>query len=122
MTESGVPQAVADELDLTFTPLHKRCLGVAVGIVVGFVLFVATLMHIQRSPGEPFPLVLLGSYFPGYRVTYMGSLIGMAWGFWVGFVVGWFFAFARNLGMAITAFWFRARAEMQQGVSFFDHL
>ena len=52
----------------------------------------------------------------------VGALIGMAWGFWVGFVVVWFFAFARNLGMAITACRSRARAEMQQGLSFFDHL
>ena len=122
MSESGVPEAVSEELDLTFTPLHKRCLGIAVGIVFGAVLFAVTLLHIQRSPGEPYPLRLLGEYFPGYRVTYLGAFIGAAYGAWVGFVVGWFFAFARNLCMALTAFWFRARAELQQGTSFFDHL
>ena len=122
MPEPGVPQNVSDELHLTFTPLHKRCLGVAVGVVFGAIVFVATLVHIQRSPGEPYPLILLQNYFLEYSVTYMGALIGLAWGYWVGFVVGWFFAFARNLSMAVIAFWFRARAEMQQGVSFLDHL
>jgi len=122
MSESGVPQAVSEELDLTFTPLHKRCLGVAVGVVFGVALFAVTLLHLRRSPGEPYPLVLLGHYFLGYRVTYLGAFIGLAWGFWVGFVVGWFFAFARNLCMALTAFWFRARAEIQQGGSFLDQL
>lgn len=123
MSESGVPQAVSEELDLTFTPLHKRCLGIAVGVVFGVAMCALTLIHLARSPGEPYPLNLLGrSFFPGYRVTYAGAFIGMAWGFWVGFVMGWFFAFARNLCMALTAFWFRARAELQQGTSFFDHL
>ena len=50
------------------------------------------------------------------------AFIGLAWGFWVGFVIGWFFAFARNLVMALTAFLFRARAEMEQSGSFLDHL
>ena len=37
-------------------------------------------------------------------------------------IIGWFFAFARNLMLSLTAFYFRARAEMQQGESFLDHL
>jgi hypothetical protein len=122
MTESGVPRAVSEELDLTFTPLHKRCLGVAVGIVVGFAVCLATLIHLARAPGQPYPLILLSQYLPGYRVTYAGALIGLAWGFWVGFVIGWCFAFARNLVLSLTAFWFRARAEVQQGGSFLDQL
>ena len=65
---------------------------------------------------------LLSQYLPGYRVTFAGALIGMAWGFWVGFVIGWCFALARNLVLSATAFWFRARAEVQQGESFLDHL
>ena len=122
MPEQGVSQAISDELDLTFTPLHKRCLGVAVGVVLGVLLCAATLIHLQRSPGEPYPLILLRQYIPLYHVTYAGAFIGLAWGFWVGFVIGWTFAFVRNLCLAVTAFWFRARAEISQGVSFFDHL
>jgi hypothetical protein len=117
-----VPPAVSEELDLAFTPIHKRCLGVAVGIVLGVALCLATWVHLLRSPGQPYPLILLAQYFPGYRVTYLGAFIGLAWGFWVGFVIGWFFAFARNLMLSLTAFYFRARAEMQQGESFLDHL
>ena len=113
-------EAVTRELDLTFTPLHKRCLGVAVGVVFGVLLCSATLMHLSRNgTGDPYPLILLRQYIPGYHVTYAGAFIGLAWGFWVGFVIGWFFAFARNLFLA---FWFRARAEMQQDVSFLEHL
>ena len=121
-SEQEVTREVSQELDLTFTPLHKRCLGIAVGIVVGLLVFGVTLVHMLRAPGEPYPLVLLQQYFIGYQVSFTGALIGLAWGFWVGFVIGWFFAFARNLVMAVTAFWFRAKAEVQQGVSFLDHL
>jgi hypothetical protein len=120
--EQDVPREIRDELDLTFTPIHKRCLGIAVGIVVGVLACSATLLHMLRSPGEPYPLILLQQYFVGYEVSFSGALIGLAWGFWVGFVVGWFFAFARNLALAVTAFAFRARAEVEQGVSFLDHL
>jgi len=118
-----IADAVTEELDLTFTPLHKRCLGVAVGTVLGVLLFAATLVHlVRRGPDDPYPIVLLSQYLPGYRVSLGGAFIGLGWGFWVGFVVGWFFAFARNLVMAATAFWFRARAEMQQGGSFLDNV
>ncbi len=121
--EEGVSRSVSEELDLTFTPLHKRCLGVAVGIALGALLFTATLVHlVRRGADDPYPLVLLQQYFPGYQVSPMGAFVGLVWGAWVGFVAGWFFAFTRNLVMATTAFVFRARAEMRQSGSFLDHL
>jgi hypothetical protein len=123
VSEEGVPRAISEELDLTFTPLHKRCLGVAVGVVLGTLVFALTLVHLARvGAGEPYPLILLQQYFPGYQVSFAGAFVGLVWGAWVGFVVGWFFAFARNLVMATTAFLFRARAEMEQSGSFLDHL
>jgi hypothetical protein len=95
----------------------------AVGTVLGVLLLAATLIHLVRlGPDEPYPLVLLGQYLPGYRVSLGGAFIGLGWGFWIGFVLGWFFAFARNLVMAVTAFWFRARAELQQSGSFLDQI
>ena len=93
-----------DELDLAFTPLHKRCLGVAVGAVLGTLIFVVTLLHMARSPEEVYPLVLLQQFFIGYSVSFTGALIGLVWGLWVGFVLGWGFAFLRNLTLTITAF------------------
>jgi hypothetical protein len=121
--EEGLSRALSDELDLTFTPLHKRCLGVAVGIVTGALLFGVTIVHLLRAgAGEPYPLILLQQYFPGYRVSLGGAFIGLVWGAWVGFVIGWFFAFTRNLVMTTTAFVFRARAEIAQSGRFLDHL
>lgn len=113
---------LTDELDLTFTPIHKRCLGIAVGAVLGTSIFAITLLHIVRSPDEVYPLVLLQQFFIGYSVSFSGALIGLVWGLWVGFVLGWCFAFLRNLTLSVTAIIFRAKAELAQSRSFLDQL
>jgi hypothetical protein len=120
--ESTAEREVAGELLLAFAPLHKRCLGVAVGTACALVVALATALHILRSPGEPYPLVLLEQYFLGYEVTWLGAAIGAFWAFFLGFVIGWIFAFLRNLALAITAFGFRARAEYEEGREFLDHI
>ena len=113
---------LTDELDLAFTPIHKRCLGIAVGVVLGTFVFAVTLLHMQRSPDEVYPLVLLQQFFIGYSVSFTGALIGLVWGLWVGFVLGWCFAFLRNLTLSVTAFVFHAKAELAQGRSFLDQI
>jgi len=113
---------LTDELDLAFTPIHKRCLGIAVGVVLGAFVFAITLLHMQRSPDEVYPLVLLQQFFIGYSVSFTGALIGLVWGLWVGFVLGWCFAFLRNLTLSLTAIVFRAKAELAQSRSFLDQL
>ena len=110
------------ELDLVFTPLHKRCLGVAIGLVAAVLVLAATVVHVVRSPGNPYPLVLLSEYFPGYSVSWLGALVGAAWAFWAGFVAGWALAFVRNFVLASTAFFFRARAELAENRGFLDHI
>ena len=127
MIETPVEEQVAEreiepELDVAFAPLHKRCLGVAVGVALGLLVFAATVVHMLRSPDEPYPLVLLQQYFLGYSVSFAGALIGLAWGAWIGFVIGWSFAFVRNAVLAATAICFRARAELSQDKGFLDHI
>lgn len=113
---------LTDELDLAFTPIHKRCLGIAVGVVLGASVFTITLLHMLRSPDEVYPLVLLQQFFIGYTVSFTGALIGLVWGLWVGFVLGWCFAFLRNLTLSITAVVFRAKAELAESRGFLDQL
>ena len=48
--------------------------------------------------------------------------MGAAWGFLVGFVVGWFTAFVRNLVLAVSIFAARTRAEMTATRDFLDHI
>lgn len=120
--ENLAEREIEPELDVAFAPLHKRCLGVAVGAVLGLLVFAVTIVHMVRSPSEPYPLVLLRQYFAGYSVTFAGALIGLAWGFWIGFVIGWVFAFVRNAVLAATAVFFRARAEMRENKGFLDQI
>lgn len=115
-------QALEEELELAFTPLHKLCLGLAVGIATALLVAAVTVLHLVRSPNEPYPLVLLAQYMPGYSVSWAGVLVGAAWGFFSGFVVGWFFAFARNVVMAIAKVVLRAKAELAENRGFLDHI
>jgi hypothetical protein len=41
-------------------------------------------------------LQLLNQFFPGYRVTFGGSFLGLMYGFAVGYVSGWIIATVYN--------------------------
>jgi hypothetical protein len=83
---------------LAFARLDGTALGVAVGTLGAFVLFTATIILVVKGGPTVGPtLALLGQYFPGYSVTWGGSLLGLAYGFVFGFVVGWLLASLRNL-------------------------
>lgn len=110
------------ELQPAFRPLHKRALGMALGLTVGGLVFLATAIHVLRHPEPEFPLYLLGEYFYGYTVTWEGAFLGLAWGFVAGFVAGWFLAFARNVGLAVFIFVTRTRAELAATRDFLDHI
>ncbi|MGH7505491.1 MAG: hypothetical protein ACRELX_07555 [Longimicrobiales bacterium] len=108
-------------LQLAFAPLHKRAFGMAVGAACALVVAALTLFHLVLDPGSP-NLGLLSQYFYGYTVTRTGLLVGAGWGFVVGFVGGWFFAFCRNLALATSMFISRTRAELAQTRDFLDHI
>jgi len=110
------------EIELAFAPLHKLCLGLATGTATGVLVALLTVVHLLRSPGEDHPLVLLAQYFPGYEVSPVGALLGLAWGFAAGFAAGWFFAFCRNVVVGLAVVVFRARAEMVENAGFLDHI
>lgn len=115
---SRVPQ----ELLLAFAPLHRAALGVAVGVVCGGGLFLLTVLEVVRG-GYPQPnLMLFRQFFIGYDVTYQGALIGLSWGFGIGFALGWVFALLRNFSIWIWLTIIRSRAEMEQYGDFLDHL
>jgi hypothetical protein len=108
---------------LAFAPLHKRAFGTAVGVALALVMGGLTTFHLllDATPGQP-NLWLQSHYFYGYSVSWTGLFVGMGWGFVVGFVGGWFFAFCRNLALAISIFITRTRAELAQTRDFLDHI
>ena len=69
--------------------LNSVTTGIAAGILAGLLIFVATLWLVIKGGPEVGPhLMLLSNYFPGYRVTLVGSFIGLIYGFITGFVAG----------------------------------
>lgn len=115
--EKSLPPAAT----LLFAPVDKRAFGVAIGTVSGIGIFAVTAIDLAR--GLPWHgLRLIGEYFVGYQLTWKGALIGLLWGFAVGFCGGWFVAFARNLALAISLFIIRTRAELDTTRDFLDHI
>lgn len=62
--------------------------GLAGGLLGGSILCAATLWLLIKG-GDPIGphLALLGQFFIGYRVSWLGSLMGFGYGFAVGFAV-----------------------------------
>jgi hypothetical protein len=78
--------------------LRKRALGLSFGVVWGLAVFVVTLLATMRGRGQT--LSVLGGYYLGFTVSYLGALFGLVWGFITGFIGGvliaWFYDFFCN--------------------------
>lgn len=110
------------DVALAFAPLHKKAFGIAVGVAGALLMFLLTAVYLLREPPRPIGIALLSQFFAGYSVTWTGAVVGTLWGFAVGFVIGWFVAFCRNLALAISIFAIRTRAQLQATRDFLDHI
>lgn len=82
--------------------LNATVSGIVVGLVAGIGLFIATNWLVIKGGAVVGPhLTLLGQYFIGYRVSFVGSLIGFGYAFVVGFILGYFVARVYNLVLDI---------------------
>ena len=113
---------MVDDLTYAFAPIHKRALGVAVGLVCGALFFAITAFHVIVHPSNAPPIELLVQYFYGYTVTWPGAVVGLCWGGITGFVLGWFLALVRNLAVSISVFVLKTRANLKQTADFLDHI
>jgi ABC-type dipeptide/oligopeptide/nickel transport system permease subunit len=69
--------------------LNAKVVGLALGLIFGLGIFVATNWLVIKGGDRVGPhLILLSQYFIGYRVTFLGSLIGAAYGFTLGTICG----------------------------------
>ena len=77
-----------DELN-TLLRLNARAWGIAVGLLLGLGLFLATVLLILKGGETVGPhLSLIGSYLPGYSVTWGGAFIGFIYLFVIGYAIG----------------------------------
>lgn len=82
--------------------INGRAWGIATGLLVALSLFIATnVLVLKGGPNVGEHLGLLGIFFPGYRVTFAGSLIGFVYGFVVGYGLGRVIGTIYNLSAGI---------------------
>ena len=73
----------------TLARLNARAWGIAIGLLLGGGLFLATIFLVGRGgPNVGQHLGVLRAYFPGYSVTIAGSFIGFVYGFVLGYAIG----------------------------------
>lgn len=77
--------------------VSRNVLGLTLGMLFGFGLFLATnILVIKGGPHVGANLQLLNQFFPGYRVTFAGSFLGLIYGFLTGYISGFFIAAVYN--------------------------
>lgn len=75
------------------------CLGFALGITWALGVFLVGALALLWNIGTPF-VDLFASLYYGYAATWMGSVIGAAWGFVDAFIFGIIFAWLYNFFMS----------------------
>src|SRR5712691_7503731 len=77
--------------------VNRNVLGLILGILSSFGLFFATnILVLKGGPHVGANLQLLNQFFPGYRVTFAGSFLGLIYGFLTGYISGFFIAAVYN--------------------------
>lgn len=70
--------------------MNAMAMGVVLGVLAGTGLFLATNYLVLKGGDVVGPhLALLGQIFVGYEVTFVGSLVGFAWAFFVFWAAGY---------------------------------
>lgn len=74
--------AVAEAMRVRVMRLDAIALALGAGVIAALGVFVATNWLVLKGGPVVGPnLALLGQFFPGYRVTFAGSVIGAVWAF-----------------------------------------
>ncbi len=97
----SVGEAIEETEDIViesaFAKIDPLALGVAVGVVSGLGIFMASAILLLRGgPALGPTLSLLGNYLFGFEVTWGGAVIGLLEGGLLGFAVGALAAGLRN--------------------------
>lgn len=77
------------ELENALLRLNARAWGIATGLLLGGGLFLATnILVVRGGPNTGQHLALIRVFFPGYSVSFVGSIIGFVYAFVVGYALG----------------------------------
>lgn len=82
-------KAEEEQIEHAVILLNAKLLGIVLGFLSGVGLFLVTnFLVLKGGPHVGAHLFLLSNFFPGYRVSFLGSIIGFGYAAVVGFVVG----------------------------------
>lgn len=85
------------EIRHTVARIQAGVMAFVMAVICGLSIFLATVwLLIKGGPNVGGHLQLLGQYFPGYKVTWIGSFVGMFYGLIVGGMAGWLIGFIYN--------------------------
>ncbi|MCM3874561.1 MAG: FAD-dependent oxidoreductase [Pyrinomonadaceae bacterium] len=118
-----VPRLLTPEelIEAAFAKLDPVAMGAAVGIVAGVGLFIATIaLLLKGGPVVGPTLSLLNNVLLGFSVTLPGALIGLVEACIGGFMLGYLFAWLRNLGIDGYAWLLQRRAMTESQRSLLD--
>ncbi|MEP6957804.1 MAG: hypothetical protein ABI980_03670, partial [Nitrospirota bacterium] len=99
-------------IEVAFAKIDPLAFGIAVGVVSGIVIFMASAILLLRGGPVVGPtLSLLGNYLFGFEVTWVGAVMGLLEGGVLGFAVGALAAGLRNWALKAYAKVVRWREE-----------
>ena len=118
-----VPRRLTPEelIEAAFAKLDPVAMGTAVGTVAGITLFIATIILLLKGGPVIGPtLALLNNVLLGFSVSLPGALIGLVEACIGGFLLGYLFAWLRNLGIEAYAWLLQRRAMAESTRSLLD--
>jgi hypothetical protein len=84
-----MPQTREPSIQDGLLALNAQAWGISDGLLFGGGLFLATnFLVIKGGPQMGRHLTLLSQFFPGYSVSFVGSLIGFIYAFVLGWALG----------------------------------
>lgn len=108
------PETPDELIKAAFAHLDPLALGLAVGLVFGVSLFLATAVLLIKGGEVVGPnLSLLAHYFVGFKATWSGAFIGLFEAGIGGFILGYLVAVLRNYGMKAYAHMVKRRADAE---------
>ena len=97
MTQRPPTQNEVRAIRATVARLRAGIMALVFGVGGGIAIAIATLWLVIQGGDVVGPnLGLLSNYFPGYTVTWSGSIVGFIYGALVGALFGWAMAWIYN--------------------------
>ena len=106
-----------------FSRIDKFSFASSVGICSALCMFLGTIWLVLNGV-KPYDknFILLSNYFIGYEVSLKGAMIGSGYGLFWGFILGWSFAYLRNLTLGIIVYIEKKKLESRSFRNLLDYI